>query len=199
MTVENTHSLPERQLIVALTDKYSPQYEATWKRFHQESYPKVKSMCLRRGLTIAEAEDVFQEGMNSLFSNLTRGDFRHDSLVFTYFYGICNKLVAKKFRRDNRRQEVELEFRDAVELCSDYDPEYDIMLGQVTTILMEQLEESCRNVLIEAFHKGKCNKELQEFLNVSTEQAAKNKKWRCLRYFRKLCQEAGIDPILRRK
>jgi len=66
---------------------------------------------------------------------------------------------------------------------------------EVLTILMNELKDDCREVLTEYYYNNRTMEELKSVLNVNSIQAAKNKKWRCLTYLKRLFAEHSIIPL----
>ena len=62
------------------------------------------------------------------------------------------------------------------------------------SLLMNELEKDCRDILTEYYFNKKTMAELKDLFNVNSIQAAKNKKWRCMNYLTKLFKEKGVKP-----
>ena len=65
---------------------------------------------------------------------------------------------------------------------------------EVVSLLMNELQEDCRSILIEYYYNNRSMAELKEIFNVNSIQVAKTKKWRCLNYLKRLFIEKGVVP-----
>ena len=65
---------------------------------------------------------------------------------------------------------------------------------EIVTVLMNELGEDCRRILVEYYYNNRSFSELMELFNVNSIQAAKNKKWRCLKYLEKIFKERAVTP-----
>lgn len=149
----------------------------------------IRDMILKQSGTENDAKDMFQDGLLILRHNLNNGTFRNESGLSTYLFSICKNLWLKEYNR--RSKEAMLQPEMVIETRQNFDYLINV---EVVTVLMNELGEDCRKILVEYYYNKRSMSELKEIFNVNSIQAAKNKKWRCLKYLEKLFKERSITP-----
>ena len=163
--------------------------EKAWEHLYQTYYPKVRDMVLKHSGSEDDAVDVFQDGLVILDYNLRNSTFRNESSLNTYIFSICKNLWFKEYNRKQKetllQSELILETRE----------HFDYLINvEIVTLLMNELQDDCRKILVEYYYNNRSMAELKDMFNVNSIQAAKNKKWRCLTYLERLFKEKGVTP-----
>ena len=179
----------DQQLIQLLISRERAAVEKGWEYIYTKYFATVCDMIRKNNGSMDDAVDVFQDGLLILNRNLRNDTFRSDASIKTYLFSICRNLWLKEYREKQRRLSVEAE---AIEV-SEHDINY-LVRVEVVSLLMDELGEDCRSILIEYYFNNKSMSELKEMFNVNSIQAAKNKKWRCLNYLERLFKEKGAIP-----
>ena len=179
----------DQQLILLLISEERAAVEKGWEHIYSSYFPTISDMIRKNKGSVDDAVDVFQDALLILNRNLKNNTFRGDASIKTYLFSVCRNLWLKEYREKQRRLTVDAE---GIEV-SEHDINY-LLRVEVVSILMGELGEDCRNILIEYYFKNKSMSELKEMFNVNCIQAAKNKKWRCLTYLERLCKEKGVMP-----
>jgi hypothetical protein len=60
---------------------------------------------------------------------------------------------------------------------------------------MTELNDDCRRILVEYYFNSRSMEELKVMFDVNSVQAAKNKKWRCLNYLKRIFESKSIIPF----
>ncbi|MGC3946364.1 MAG: sigma-70 family RNA polymerase sigma factor [Chryseolinea sp.] len=196
MTGSNQVSPIDGAFVKMLCSDHPEERQKAWALLYQQCYPQVRSILLRNGADLDEVRDLFHDALVALLKNLKENKFESRSSVATYLCGICFKMYCKKCHKDGKKIGAELEFWQAEMLSPSYDPTRDLLWDRIATALMGKLKAECRDILVEFYFNKRSMKELVEQFNVSTEQAAKNKKMRCLGYLRDLVENSHINPQL---
>ena len=125
-----------------------------------------------------DAKDVFQDGLLALLKNLKQGKFRSSSTLKSYFFSICKNIWLQQLRKMKHSQELneELVSEDQVQEKVEEEERFKLVKEQ-----FRLLGDECQKVLIQFYYDKKSMKDIKEFFNLSSEQAAKNKKSRCLK------------------
>ncbi len=176
----------DQQLIQLLISRERATVERGWEYVYANYFPTVRDMIRKNNGSVDDAVDVFQDALLILNRNLINDTFRGDASIKTYLFSICRNLWLKEYREKQRRLTVETE---GIEV-SEHDINY-LVKVDVVSLLMDELGEDCRNILIEYYFNNKSMSELKEMFNVNSIQAVKNKKWRCLNYLERLFKEKG--------
>jgi len=167
---------------------------------HKRVYRQVKTFIGKYYGTTNDAEDVFQDGLLSIYKLARRGDLNQDTNAEAYLFAICKNLWFQQLRK--KREIVSLE-----------DNLTDFKVKEVGLFrmmkqeekkeifrLLEQMGENCRNVLIDFYYRRVRMREIAERMGYSSEQVAKNRKSECLKKLRKLMHTSPVfERLLNRQ
>lgn len=181
----------DQELLQHLSSNSLAIREKSWELVYHSFFPLIRGMVLKHNGSEEDAVDVFQDGLLIFNRNVTSGVFRGESSIKTYVFSICKNLWLKAYYKRQRQIIAEVEST----LDTDDDMEYLKNVERVS-LLMEELNEDCRNVLIEFYYNNRSMDELKDMFNVNSIQAAKNKKWRCLGCLIRLFKEKGIAAVM---
>lgn len=187
-----------KSLLDALLSKKTTKRDQAWEYVYKTYYPMVRELIQKNSGTDEDATDIFQDGLLVLHRNISNGSFREESSIKTYLYSICKNLWLKELERRARRAATSHDFLHDPTTMDDTTDELGYLIDiQVVELLLSELQEDCRNLLVEYYYNKRSMAELKEIFNVGSIQAAKNKKWRCMGYLVRLCKERGIKPTVR--
>ena len=178
-----------RELLQQLLSNEITVAEKGWAFVYVNYYPMVSDMVRKKNGSENDAVDIFHDGLLIFNRNLKNGSFRGESTIKTYLYSICRNLWLKQFDRKQRQLEAEAESI----VVSQQDIDYLVNVDVVSS-LMNELNEGCRNILVEYYFNDRSMVELKDMFNVNSVQAAKNKKWRCLNCLERMLKEKGVIP-----
>jgi RNA polymerase sigma factor (sigma-70 family) len=179
----------ETSLIKRLLSKQVAEKKRGWEYIYKICHPMILDFIIKSHGTEEDAIDVFQDGLVIFHHNLTNGTFREESSIPTYIFSICKNLWLRQLSKRQKQLVAEAEMTMASMQEFNY-----LINVEVVSLLMNELKEDCRNILTEYYYNNKSIAELKEIFNVNSEQAAKNKKWRCMNYLVKLFKERRITP-----
>mgnify|MGYP003576537867 FL=1 len=177
----------DQELINQLSSSDILVVEKGWEHVYASYYPMIRDMICHNSGMEDDASDIFHDALLIFDRNLKSGRFRGDSSIKTYLFSICKNLWLKEYEKKQKKMAAEAESI----LVSQQDVDYLINV-EIVTLLMNELQEDCRNILIEYYYNNRSMAELMEMFNVNSIQAAKNKKWRCLNYLERLFKEKGV-------
>lgn len=187
-----------KSLLDNLLSKKTAKRDQAWEYVYKTYYPMVRELIQKNSGTDEDATDIFQDGLLVLHRNISNGTFREESTIKTYIYSICRNLWLKELERRARRVTSSHGFLNDPTMMADTTDELGYLIDtQVVELLISELQEDCRNILVEYYYNNRSMAELKEIFNVGSIQAAKNKKWRCMGYLVRLCKERGIKPTAR--
>lgn len=140
--------------------------------------------------SIDQAKDIFQEAMIAFYENVRNEVFKGESAIGTYLYSIArfkwlNQLKKDKVRTDHHIKAENKEIMDVSPMAIMIDDEKRYQVLQV----LEILGEPCRTILIESIYHNASMKEIASSGNFSSEQVARNKKYKCLKRLKELIIE----------
>lgn len=142
-----------------------------------------------------DAEDVFQEVVVTFIELVNQNKFRGESSIKTFLYSLNRHIWLNELKKRNRMQQRNLKFESARQ-----QPEPDVSsyiagreARQQVMQVIEQLGESCKQVLLAFYYQELSMKEMLAFLPYENEQVVRNKKYKCLKKLEELLYQ---DPNL---
>jgi RNA polymerase sigma factor (sigma-70 family) len=156
-----------------------------WRYIYRTYYPLIRKLILRNSGTEDDAIDIFQDSLLIFNKNLKKGIFREESSIKTYLFGICKNLWLKEIQKKKRAQMIPI---DDVQGDDIVDLSYLTNIERVT-LLMNRLQDDCKRILVEFYYHNRSMAELKDLFQLSSIQATKNKKWRCLSYLVRMFKE----------
>ncbi|MBL4707005.1 MAG: sigma-70 family RNA polymerase sigma factor [Flavobacteriales bacterium] len=133
--------------------------------------------------SMAEAQDVFIEGITEVVFNIKNNRFRNDSPLSTYLYKICRLIWFQKFRSkkvSHFNQEISDKDTLSIQLNLEYSNQKEVLNS-----VLSQIGENCKRVLT-FWSEGFSMKEIQKKMEYASAQVAMNKKNKCLTTLREL-------------
>ena len=153
---------------------------------YQEYFPHVSRLVIAQGGTEEDAMDVFQEGVIDFYTNIKTGAFKNISSSKTYLIAICKNKWYQRFKKEKRLVEV-------AKLQTPISEEYEEIDTKLLASLIDELNPDCRRVLRSFYYQKDSMAQIKDDFNLSSIQAAKNKKFRCLKYLMRLIKEKGLS------
>lgn len=160
-----------------------------------EVYQSYKSPVMKflqkMGAEHEESRDIFQDAVIALYENILSGKFRGESSLSSYLHGIARF----SFLNRKKRSAIDMRVKEDLNLPTitlDHLPQM-VEKEQIHLLegLFDTLGKQCKETLtLSVFHHYDM-KEIAERLSLSSEQIARNKKYRCLARLRKLLEERG--------
>jgi RNA polymerase sigma factor (sigma-70 family) len=179
----------DQQLQKLLLSHNLPEKEYGWETIYRTCYPMVRDFVKRNNGSDAEAIDLFQDTLVIFHRNLLEGKFRGESAISTYIFSISKNLWFRELTRKQRYTAM----NDFIDDFSSPDEGDDYLMNEkIVTLLLDELKPECRKILVEYYFNQRSMAELKELFGVSSVQAAKNKKYRCLGYLARIYKERAV-------
>lgn len=167
--------------------------EVIIKKIFTSCLPSVKSLIARQGGLVADAEDVFMDAMEAIYTQLQSTGLKLERASFkTYLTQVCLFQWSKKKRKKkwetpvtNDELKVQKDTLDLSESLAEVDR---IKLFRMK---LDLLGMECQNILQWCMEEGRSMKEIAGILNIS-EVFARKKKFECKQRLFKMVQE---DPL----
>jgi len=160
------------------------------KYLYKIHYPSVRKFVNQNSGSDEDAADIFQESMVVLYNHISNYKFQGKSTIKTYLFSIAKNLWLKELRKHPYK------FKGI--LTKDhYTSQIDESVNESENIkILEQqidkLGKECRKLLTDYYYSGLSMKDIRKQFGLGSEQAAKNKKYRCMQKLMKLCKDSGI-------
>ncbi len=143
-------------------------------------FPVVKKLILKNSGSSEDAEDVYQDGLMILMEKVKSPDFVLSSSLKTYLYSVCRYVWSDRLKQRDRMVMVDVEKM----LVLNTNEEGEFLKREQEDRLSERaflrLGDKCRDLLVMFYFRKLPMKEIADRLGFSSEQVAKNQKYRCL-------------------
>jgi RNA polymerase sigma factor (sigma-70 family) len=154
-----------------------------------KNLPVIKKMITTNGGNSEDAEDIFQEALVVLCMNVKKTDFILTSKLSTYMYSICRFMWKDELKRRNK---MVFSYTDTIKDTIDENALTAIQQEEQLKIaesVVKLLGDRCKE-LLELFYSGKMKlKEIAEKMGYSSENTAKNQKYKCIEAAKKNLKE----------
>lgn len=135
-------------------------------------FPMVRKLVRSNGGDRQDAEDVFQEALIILIRKVKGSEFRLTAQLSTYLYSVCKYVWKDELKKRQRVIPADLETGL---------PEIeDESRARLAEKVISELKDRCRELLL-LFYEGRLKlKEIASRMGYSSENTAKNQKYKCL-------------------
>ncbi|MDN5201832.1 sigma-70 family RNA polymerase sigma factor [Fulvivirgaceae bacterium BMA10] len=191
--MEKHFFLEDQRIIDAIQSGTGKDKSAALKELYRSYFPLIKNFILKNKGRIEDVEDIYQETLLVVYNQIKSGKFRGDSSLKTFIYVIARNIWFKELRKHSKqiREISEIEQEETIELpLADLEHQQN-KIGLIEK-LIELLSEDCKAILLDFYYNNLGMKDIMSKFNLGSEQAAKNKKYRCLQSLIKLVTQKGI-------
>lgn len=175
------------ELIIELikSNKEDKAFRALYKHF-----PMIRKMIISNGGKKEDAEDVFQEALIILYKKVLYTEFRLTSKLSTYLYSVC-RFLWKDILIKNGKQEfsVMAGTMDEVEDSMWTEMKEQESALEVSEKIINELGDRCKEILMLFYIEAIKLKEIASKMGYSSENTAKNQKYKCLEAAKKKLKE----------
>jgi RNA polymerase sigma factor (sigma-70 family) len=155
-----------------------------------DHYPLVEKMIYRNGGSRNDAKDIYQEALIILYTKAMNENFTLTAKLSTYLFSVCRYLWMDEIRKrgkiptDKFSEENNLEMQ---EVTVETEQEKKLQLAERA---IASLGEKCREILQLFYFQKKSMVEIATLLGYSSENTAKNQKYKCLETAKKKLEES---------
>lgn len=183
--------MPDQEIVSALQQEGRVRDEAI-RYLYGEYYSDLTRFVLSNGGNEQDADDIFQETVVSFIELVRMGKFRQEASVKTLLFTINRNTWYTEATKRGRQQA-----RNRLYVAGNSEMEKDVS-GYLTgrearnTIMqvLGRLGETCKQVLLLFYYENLSMKEILEQTKFESEQAVRNKKYKCLKQLEQMMQEA---------
>ncbi|MBO6516479.1 MAG: sigma-70 family RNA polymerase sigma factor [Bacteroidia bacterium] len=170
--------MTDAELIGLLVSGESAERNRGFAYLVQRDYASVMKYVKNNSGDEADAKDIFQEGLLALLKNLKGEKFNSTSSLRSYLFSICKNQWLQQLRKMKKTEELNEQVQQNNELEEKLEQEEKFALIKQQ---FRNLGKECQSILIQFYYDKMTMQQLQEFYELSSIQAAKNKKHRCLK------------------
>ncbi len=162
-----------------IIDRIKKADEGALKYLYQKYYRMMVRMIINNSGTEEEAQDIFQDSLIIFWEKVINNELQLTSKISTYLYSICQNLWRKEL---DRKKRLSREEKDG-EIAPEHDQNEII---KIMHACINELGETCKQVLTLYYFDKLSMKEIAEKLNFSNADTAKTKKYKCKQELDKL-------------
>ncbi|MEM9821344.1 MAG: sigma-70 family RNA polymerase sigma factor [Bacteroidota bacterium] len=184
--------LEDHELIRLLQSGDPLHQEKAFRYFYRQYYGLIESLIVRNSGQKEDVSDVFHDALIVFFNQVKNSDFSINSTVKTYFYSICRNLWLMQLRKAKRNVELKDQHEQIV---LDEDLFETLEMNEKKRLLLRllnELGEECQRILDLFYFRKLKIKQIQQSLQLASEQVVKNKKGNCLKKIRKKIMENQV-------
>jgi RNA polymerase sigma factor (sigma-70 family) len=169
--------IPDQQIITLIrTNKTDKALAALYRYF-----PMVYKLIRSKGGSKQDAEDIFQEALMVLCRKVTTTDFHLTAQLSTYLFSVCRFLWKDELKK--RKHYSIADFDTGLSLVEEEDLHTTVEdegRAKLAEKVLMDLGERCRELLLLFYQSGMALKEIARRMGYSSENTAKNQKYKCL-------------------
>ncbi len=170
------------------------KHSSAFKRLYRYFTP-VQKLVQSRGGSHDDAKDVFQDALVILCKKVTDANFTLTASLDTYLYSVSRYLWNDELKRRGRTNEIQLSEKHDV-------PENEITewvndenkIKQAENVL-EKLGKRCLQILSMFYTENKNMKSIAKKMEFTSENAAKNQKYKCLERAKTMLKESNAKAV----
>lgn len=155
------------------------------KQLYKRNLPPVTSFVLKNSGSENDAKEMLQEAIIALYEKIKANDFQAKAKLSTFLFAVAknqwyNQLKRKEVPTDHLTHSKTLNHEET-DGANENKAQNEWIFG-----LMNHLKKDCKDILIYSIYQKYSMAEIAEMMNFKNEQIARNKKSKCLGYFKKL-------------
>lgn len=155
------------------------------KQLYKRNLPPVTSFVLKNSGSENDAKEMLQEAIIALYEKIKANDFQAKAKLSTFLFAVAknqwyNQLKRKEVPTDHLTHSKTLN-NEETDGVNESKTQNEWIFG-----LMNHLKKDCKDILIYSIYQKYSMAEIAEMMNFKNEQIARNKKSKCLGYFKKL-------------
>ena len=158
------------------------------KYVYEQNRNAVFSFILANSGSEEDAQDIYQEAMIVFYENIRKNKFKGESTIATYLFSIAKFKWFNEIKKEKSKVERHLKLETET---YEVDPSKKLIAKEEKERVMgvfDQLKGGCKELLISSFYYDKGIKDLVSDLGFSSDQIARNKKYKCLKALRSLME-----------
>lgn len=148
---------------------------------YKEFFPLIKFLVTDNGGVEEDAEDIFQDGIVTLYNKISSNQLTLTSSFKIYIYSVCRKLWLQKLRKRKAIYDKLKDVEEFIDLPKDLLDDASIKETEMHRIIQKHflsLPDDCQKVL-RLFINNIAVKEIARTMGFKTENYAKTRKFLC--------------------
>ncbi|MEL6558483.1 MAG: sigma-70 family RNA polymerase sigma factor [Bacteroidota bacterium] len=184
--------MKDTEILALLKEENDKSSNVAFRAIYQQVFPLIRRMVLDTGGSEEQALDTFQDTSLIFFNNVTADRYKSNSTISTYLYSIARNqwfVQLKKEKRLPRGGSVsDVDISDV-----NTEENQELETTKIVERFFNKLDDGCQQLLKMYYYDNKSMKQIMESFNLGSEQAAKTKKFRCMKKLQGLFKSYRID------
>lgn len=155
-------------------------------QLYNDNYTMVRNYIMRNNGKTEDVEDMLQEAVVVVWENVRKKEFELSSLLSTYLMGIVKNMWLKKLSKAAR---IDFDNDKVTALRKGYHQEFGNEKLRVVGLMMDRLDEGCRQILTLFYFKDLETQKIAEIMQFANSDVVKSKKYQCFKKLQALFEE----------
>jgi len=155
---------------------------------YKEFFPLIKFLVTGNGGEVEDAEDIFQDGIVTLYNKINTNQLVLNSSFKTYIYSVCRNLWLQKLNKRKAVYEKLTDVEEYIDLPKDMLQEKTVHETEIHRIIQKHflsLPADCQK-LLQLFIKNIPVREIAGIMGFKTENYTKTRKYLCKEELKKI-------------
>ena len=179
----------EQRIIADILSENEAKRNKALKILYKRFYPMVLRFVRQKNGTVNDAEDIFQDAMIVLYKNIRLGQFKGESALSTYLYGIAKNVwyrcLDREYRFSNILQSISEEDSSGINRRA---------LSDFVIDLLDRLDEVCKEVLTRFYFDCSSYEQIMYIMGYGSSSSVRTRKHLCIKKLVKIIDE---DPTVK--
>jgi RNA polymerase sigma factor (sigma-70 family) len=175
--------------IVNHISKGTKEEELCLRQLYKDNVKSILSFVLKNNGEEEDGKEVLQNAIIVLYEKIKKGNFELKAKLSTYLFSVAKNQWYGELKKQNRYMSIVDGTEDVVFGSSFQEEdvlEEDDNKKALVIAIMNQLKTDCKEILVYSVYQNYSMTEIAEIMGFKNEQIARNKKSKCLGYFKNL-------------
>ncbi len=186
------NNLSDKNILEAIISTDKIRSDQALKQVYRTFFSTIESYILANSGNTEHAADIFQEAVVVWYNLVKSGKFRLDSSIKTFLYSVAKNLWLKQLRKKRQNSSQIMAVETSAEFEMNEYGEHKISVTQLLKITLNELGDGCQKVLVGFYFDKLSMNGIMKSTGLSSEQAARNKKYKCMLQLMKIFESKGI-------
>ncbi len=182
----------DAEILSLLKENKEKSSNRAFTAIYQQVFPMIKRLVFDSGGSEEQALDVFQDTSMIFYTNVTSDKYKSNSTISTYLYSIARNQWFVQLKKEKRMPHGgAIEEMEISDIADEENTELETI--KMVEKFFKKLDDSCQQLLKMYYYQNKNMKQIMESFGLGSEQAAKTKKFRCMKKLEGLFKSYKIN------
>jgi len=186
----------DEEIINKIQSVEERENDIAFKYLYKQNYRMIERFIALNNGNDEDSGDVFQDSLIILYNRVKQKQFDLSCTIKTYLYSVCRNIWLDKLRSNKIHSRILNDNRPFIDVQEDFTA---LLLNDEKRNrimdLLNKLGEECRNILYYFYYDRLNMLEIARRMDLSSDQAAKNKKYKCMK---KLREMVLTNPVIKK-